>query len=342
MMILPIPNIKSTIADLLPGLLLTSALALIATNLQKLPSINIFSPLILAVLIGVSIRNTVGIRSVYKPGITFSLKKILRLAVILLGLKLSFVQVFSVGLTGLIIVLVTLVSAFVFTCWFGTYLGVDRKLAQLIAAGTSICGASAVLATNSVVKAADEDVAYAVTIVTLFGTISMLLYPLLDLLFQTSPREFGLWCGVSIHDVAQVVAAASQKGLESGEIATISKLSRVIFLIPMLLGLGTLSAHQATESKPFGQKKLAKLPIPWFVFGFIALVILNSLSVFPPAFKEIVTQGNQLLLTISLAAMGLETNISKMRQTGLKPLFLGACSWLFISGFSLGMITIFY
>ena len=336
-MILPIPNIKSTIADLLPGLLLTSALALIATNLQKLPGINIFSPLILAVLIGVLIRNTVGVRSVYKPGITFSLKKILRLAVALLGLKLSFVQVFSVGLTGLKIVLITLVSAFVFTCWLGTYLGVDRKLAQLIAAGTSICGASAVLATNSVVKATDEAVAYAVTIVTLFGTISMLLYPLLDLLFQTSPREFGLWCGVSIHDVAQVVAAASQKGIESGEIATISKLSRVIFLIPMLLGLGTLSADRAT-----GSNKAAKLPIPWFVFGFIILVVLNSFSVFPPAFKEIVTQGNQFLLTISLGAMGLETNISKMKETGLKPLFLGACSWLFISGLSLGLIAVFY
>jgi uncharacterized integral membrane protein (TIGR00698 family) len=334
---LSIPSFKSATADLLPGLLLTSALALIATSLQKLPGINIFNPLILAVLIGVSIRNTVGIRSVYKPGITFSLKKILRLAVILLGLKLSFVQVFSVGLTGLTIVLITLISAFIFTCWFGAYLGIDRKLAQLIAAGTSICGASAVLATNSVVRAADEDVAYAVTIVTLFGTISMLLYPLLDLLFQTSPREFGLWCGVSIHDVAQVVAAASQKGIESSEIATISKLSRVIFLIPMLLGLGALSASQATESK-----KAAKLPIPWFVFGFIILVILNSLSVFPPAVKEIVTQVNQFLLTISLGAMGLETNISKMRETGLKPLFLGACSWLFISGLSLGLITIFY
>jgi uncharacterized integral membrane protein (TIGR00698 family) len=334
---LSIPSFKNATADLLPGLLLTSALSLIATSLQKLPGINIFSPLILAVLIGVSIRNTVGIRSVYKPGITFSLKKILRLAVILLGLKLSFVQVFSVGLTGLTIVLITLVSAFVFTCWFGAYLGVDRKLAQLIAAGTSICGASAVLATNSVVRAADEDVAYAVTIVTLFGTISMLLYPLLDLLFQTSPREFGLWCGVSIHDVAQVVAAATQKGSESGEIATISKLSRVLFLIPMLLGLGTLSASRSTESS-----KATKLPIPWFVFGFIILVILNSLSVFPSAFKEIVTQGNQFLLTISLGAMGLETNISKMRETGLKPLFLGACSWLFISGLSLGLITIFY
>jgi uncharacterized integral membrane protein (TIGR00698 family) len=334
---LSVSSFKSATTDLFPGLLLTSALALVATNLQKLPGINIFSPLILAVLIGVSIRNTVGIRLVYKPGIAFSLKKILRLAVILLGLKLSFVQVFSVGLTGLTIVLATLISAFVFTCWFGAYLGVDRKLAQLIAAGTSICGASAVLATNSVVKATDEDVAYAVTIVTLFGTMSMLLYPLLDLLFQTSPREFGLWCGVSIHDVAQVVAAASQKGSESGEIATISKLSRVMFLIPMLLGLGTLSANQATELK-----KATKLPIPWFVFGFIALVVLNSFSVFPPAFKEIVTQGNQFLLTISLGAMGLETNISKMKETGLKPLFLGACSWLFISGLSLGLITIFY
>ena len=129
---------------------------------------------------------------------------------------------------------------------------------------------------------------------------------------------------------------------ESGEIATISKLSRVIFLIPMLLGLGTLSINQVPKSKRPRQEKATKLSIPWFVFGFIALVILNSYSVFPPALKEIITQGNQFLLTISLGAMGLETNISKMQETGLKPLFLGAISWLFISGLSLGLITIFY
>jgi uncharacterized integral membrane protein (TIGR00698 family) len=336
------PHFKGMAADLLPGLLLTSALAVIVTNLQQLPGVNIFSPLILAVLIGTLIRNTVGIRSIYKPGITFSLKKILRIAVILLGFKLSFSQVFSIGLTGLIIMIVTLVSAFTFTCWFGEYLGVDHKLAQLIAAGTSICGASAVLATNGVVKGTDEDVAYAVTIVTLFGTISMLLYPLLDLLFQTSPREFGLWCGVSIHDVAQVVAAAFQKGKESGEVATISKLSRVMFLIPLLVGLGTFSTNQIPRLKSPNQQKNPKLPIPWFVFGFIMLVVLNSFSVFPVVFKEAIAQGNQFLLTLSLAAMGLETNIFKMKETGLTPLLLGACSWLFISGLSLGLITIFY
>jgi uncharacterized integral membrane protein (TIGR00698 family) len=339
---LSIPHFKSTVADLLPGLLLTSVLALIVTNLQQLPGVNIFSPLILAVLVGTLIRNTVGIRLIYKSGITFSLKKILRLAVVLLGFKLSFSQVFSIGPTGLIIIIVTLVSAFTFTCWFGEYLGVDRKLAQLIAAGTSICGASAVLATNGVIKGTDEDAAYAVTIVTLFGTISMLLYPILDLLFQTSPREFGLWCGVSIHDVAQVVAAAFQKGKESGEIATISKLSRVIFLIPLLVGLGTLSTNQIPESKRPNQPKAPKLPVPWFVFSFIMLVILNSFSVFPLALKDAIAQGNQFLLTLSLAAMGLETNIFKMKETGLTPLILGAGSWLFISGLSLGLITIFY
>lgn len=324
---------------LVPGLLLTSGVALLATGLQKLPSLSLLSPLILAVLLGVLIKNTVGTPGICRPGITFSLKRILRLAIILLGLRLNFAQVLAIGPTGLAIVVLTLVSTFIFTCWLGRRMGVERKLTQLIAAGTSICGASAVVATSGVVKSSDEDVAYAVAIVTVFGTLSMLLYPGLNMGLDLTSAAFGLWCGTSIHEVAQVVAAAFQVGQASGEIATITKLSRVLFLVPMLIGLGVLSISSRKKSSSI---KSGQLPFPWFVLGFAVLIGLNSIPLFPMALKDLVIQGNKFLLTLALAAMGLETSLHKIRETGLKPFYLGVASWLFISGLSLGLVKAFY
>ena len=321
---------------IIPGLLLTAGVAILAEYLKKIPSLSLFSSLIIAIILGIILKNTIGVSQIFKPGIAFSLKRILRLSIILLGLRLSLPQILAVGPVGLVIVFVTLTSTFVFTCWFGRQIGVDRKLTKLIAAGTSICGASAIVATNGVVESKDKDVAYAVAIVTIFGTLSMLLYPLLSTFAQITSEEFGIWCGVSIHETAQVIAAAFQGGEVSGEFGTIAKLSRVIFLAPVVLTLGFISPSSSTENKS------KKLPIPWFVFGFIALMLLNSANVFPDSLKKSVTEINHFLLTISMAGMGLKTSIIEIKQSGIKPLYLGAVSWIFISVMSLSLIKAFY
>lgn len=325
--------------QLVAGLLLTSGLALLATILHSRPAFKLLSPLILAILLGILVRNTVGLPQFCQLGITFSLKKVLRFAIILLGLQLSLEQVIEVGSVGLGIVALTLLSTFIFTCWLGQQLGVSRKLSQLIAAGTSICGASAVVATNVVVDSSDEDVAYSVAMVTVFGTISLLLYPLLPGLLHLTPHAFGLWCGASIHEVAQVIGTAFQDGQVSGQIATISKLSRVMLLAPMVLLLGIVSAR---STQPGQSLNLHQVPIPWFVLYFVVVILINSLNILPEAPKMIVIQANQFLLAIALAAMGLETDLRKIKQAGLKPLYLGAASWLFISVFSLGLVELFY
>ena len=325
--------------DIIAGLLLTSGLAILAESLHKIPSLSLFSSLIMAIIFGILVKNTIGVPKIYQPGIKFSLKRILRLSIILLGLRLSLSQVIAVGPVGLGIVLVTLVSTFIFTCWLGRQLGVNKKLTKLIAAGTSICGASAIVATNGVVESKDEDVAYAVAIVTIFGTISMLIYPLLPVIFQVTSQEFGIWCGVSIHETAQVIAAAFQGGEVSGELATIAKLSRVIFLVPIVLTLGLLSPNSGKSAE---KTKFSKLPIPWFVLGFIALMMLNSMNVFPQDLKTSVIKFNHFLLAISMAGMGLKTSIIEIKQTGIKPLYLGAAAWLFISIFSFSLIKTFY
>jgi len=341
----PPQNLKAEVTKtlpfhaIIPGLLLATGLSILAESLKKIPSLSLFSSLIIAILLGIIVKNTIGVPQIFKPGITFSLKRILRLSIILLGLRLSLPQILAVGPAGLAIVFVTLVSTFIFTCWFGRQIGVNQKLTKLIAAGTSICGASAVVATNGVVESKDEDVAYAVAIVTIFGTLSMLLYPLLSSLLQVTSQEFGIWCGVSIHETAQVIAAAFQGGEVSGEFGTIAKLSRVIFLAPVVLTLGFISPSSGDSSK---KTKSKKLPIPWFVFGFIALMLLNSVNVFPEELKKSVTEVNHFLLTISMAGMGLKTSIREIKQSGIKPLYLGAVSWIFISVLSLSLIKAFY
>jgi uncharacterized integral membrane protein (TIGR00698 family) len=334
---------KGWLYQLVPGLTVISVLALVATFVNMLPGFKLFSPLILSIFLGIFVRNTVGIPNICLVGINFSLKRILKLAIVLLGLQLSLEKVIEVGKVGLTIVILTSFVTFVFTTWLGKRLGVSRKLTQLMAAGVSVCGASAVIASNTVVNASDEDVAYALASVTLFGTASMLLYPLLPGLLDLTPQAFGLWCGVSIHESAQVIAAAFQNGKVSGEIATISKLSRVLLLAPMVLGLGatsnTANSNKANKEPSFS---LLQIPIPWFVMYFLGVIFLNGFNIFPIAVKEQVIEINQFLLATSLAAMGLKTSLLELKQAGVNPLYLGATSWLFVSIFSLIVLKIFY
>ena len=325
-------RLSSPVATALPGVALTAAIAAAAFALRRLPGVGLFSPMILATIIGILIHNFMGTPPAAAPGITFSLRRVLRLGIILLGFQLMLSQVVAVGITGLAIILVVLVATFFFTRWMGVVLGVDAKLAELIGAGTSICGASAVIATNTVTQGKDSDVAYAVAAVTVFGSLSMLLYPLLPGILHLSPQAFGLWSGASIHEIAQVVAAAFQDGDVAGQTGTVAKLTRVMMLAPLVIALGFAASRKA------GEKRGKAPPMPWFVLGFIAVMLLNSvISVPAPARADIVLLTN-FLLSMALAAMGLHTDFAKLKREGLRPLALAACSWVFIAGFSLALV----
>ncbi len=226
-----------------------------------------------------------------------------------------------------------------FTKWLGRVMGVDAKLAELIGAGSSICGASAVIATNTVTRGSDEDVAYAVACVTVFGSLSMLLYPLLPGLLHLSPAAFGLWSGASIHEIAQVVAAAFQDGGHSGEIATVAKLTRVMMLAPVVITLGIIAVRRAAHATGESASHAAP-PMPWFVLGFIAMVILNSVVTIPSAPKDTIVVGTTFMLSMALAAMGMETDFRKLKAEGLKPFALAAAAWIFISIFALVLVKL--
>lgn len=320
-------------ASLVPGTLLAAAIAALAFAARMLPGLEIFSPMILAILLGMAMQNTVGVPVRARPGVAFSLRRILRLAIILLGFQLTVEQVVEVGAAGISVIVATLVATFLFTTRLGRVMGVDRKLTELIAAGTSVCGASAIVATNTVTRASDEDVAYAVASVTVFGSLSMFLYPTLFALIRLDPHAYGLWAGASIHETAQVVAAAFQAGSDAGTFGTIAKLSRVILLAPLVLFLGWATARRSKADA-------AGVAIPWFVLGFLALVGFNSVVAMPSQVKSGIVVATTFLLSMALAAMGLETDFRKLKAKGVRPFLLGACAWLFISVFSFVLVKL--
>ncbi|MBY0383007.1 MAG: YeiH family protein [Xanthobacteraceae bacterium] len=321
-----------------PGLLLTALIAAAAYGVRQLPVVGTFSALILAIVIGMAFHNLIGTPARARDGVLFSLRKILRFAIILLGLQLTAQQIAEVGFSGVAVIAPTLVSTFVFTTWFGSVLGVDKKLTQLIAAGTSICGASAVIATNTVTEARDEDVAYAVACVTIFGSIAMFAYPLLPGLLHLSPRAYGLWSGASIHEIAQVIAATFQDGTSAGEFGTIAKLSRVAMLAPVVIALGILANRRSAYQGEHVTRK--RPPMPWFVLGFIALVGVNSVVAIPAEAKGLIVGVTTFLLSMALAAMGLETDVNKLYAKGLRPLLLGTVAFVFIACFSLMLVKL--
>ncbi len=317
---------------ILPGVGLCAGLAAAATALHAIPGLSLLSAMILSIILGMALHNLFGTPDWARPGAAFSVRWILRGAIVLLGLQLTVQQLGQAGLSSLVIIAATLAGSFVFTKWLGRVLGVEHKLAELIAAGTAVCGASAVIAVDSVTRAPDEDVAYAVACVTVFGGIAMFVYPALYPFLHLTHRAYGLWAGASIHEIAQVIAAAFQHGADSGHIATIAKLARISMLAPLVLILGLLRARNS------GPRQSA-LPLPGFVLGFVGMVALNSAAVIPVRLNADIAQLTAFLLALSLAAMGLHTDIRKLKAKGLRPLLLGAAAWIFIAGFSLTLIV---
>lgn len=317
-----------------PGMVLAAIVAASAFSIRELPGLGIFSPMILAVIVGIVFANLVGLPANTRAGIAFCQRSLLRFAIVLLGFQLTVTQLGAIGLTGVAIVALSLLATFCFTLGLGRLLGVERKLAELIAAGTSICGASAIVATNAVTSASDEDVAYAVASVTLFGTIAMLGYPLLASAAGLDQHGFGLWAGASIHEIAQVIGAGFQLGPQAGEISTIAKLARVALLAPMVIALGVVATRGRTS------EKAAKPPVPWFVFAFVGVVALNSAVEVPPTTKSLIVFATTFMLSVGLAAMGLQTHIGKIRSRGLRPLLLALSAFVFIACFSLLLIKL--
>jgi uncharacterized integral membrane protein (TIGR00698 family) len=324
------------LSALAPGLALTAGIAGVAFALRLVPGVATLSPMILAVLLGVVLHNSVGAPVAAREGVSFSLRFVLRFSIILLGLQITAGQAAQLGVGGLATIATALFGTLAFTIVVGRALGVPRGLALLIGVGTSICGASAVLAAKVATAGDDEDAAYAVACVTVFGTLALFAYPLAQGFLHLSPRAYGLWAGSSIHEIAQAVAAAFQGGGDAGQFGTIAKLTRVAMMAPVVIALGEMSARLGLP----GAGERRRPPFPWFLVGFLALAALNSLVAIPHEITAPIGVGATFLLSMAMAAMGLHTDLRHIRSRGLRPLALGLLASLFICGASLVMVRL--
>ncbi len=332
----PIPN--PSLSARLPGIGLAASVAAAAFALKALglPVVANFSPLMLAILIGMTVRNLVGRPEAARAGLAAALRTPLRLGIVLLGLQVTLAEILAIGWAGLAILTFAVSATFLFTIWMGRQLGVPRGLTTLIAAGTGVCGASAIVAANTVVRDEDESVAYALATVTLFGTIAMFGYPVLASALPLGELAYGLWSGASVHEVAQVVAAGFARGEASGEFATVTKLARVLMLAPLVLLMG-LWAHRLSSRSDAGS---GRAPMPWFVFGFVGMVLLAGTGWIEAEWRSSANLVTQALLAFALAAVGLETDLRKLVAQGWRPLALGAAATTFISTSTLILILL--
>ena len=313
---------------ILKGLIFCSVFALIAFFICKsgfCESINLNS-LTLAIIIGMIIGNIFNkfIPDDFKEGITFSAKKLLRLAIILYGFRITFQQIFQVGMQGFWADAIMLSTTYLLGYYFGTRIfKLDKDLCMLTSIGSSVCGAAAVLGTDSMLKADSHKVSLAVSTVVLFGTISMFLYPFLCSLGFLPQEVFGIYIGSTIHEVAQVVAAGSAISPEACDTAVIVKLTRVMMLVPYLFLLGL---YLAKKSKT----KRTKVPMPWFAILFIVVCGFNSLNLLPTIIKTGIIEFDIFLLTIAMFGLGVETNFEKIKGLGLKPILLAGIMFVWL------------
>ncbi len=335
------PGWKSRFAPdifpLLPGLLLSGLIAALSITLDRTSWFQAhgLSALTIAILLGIGLGNTVfpRVATACGPGVMLSKQNLLRLGIILYGFRLTFQDVAQVGIAGVAIDALVVTSTFFLALLLGTRLfKLDRNTVILIGAGSSICGAAAVMATESVVRGKAEQVAVAVATVVVFGTLTIALYPLLYRLnlhwhfLGTSSSEFGIYAGSTIHEVAQVVAAARSVSQEAANAALIAKMARVMMLAPFLLLLSAFVVGSGKHAPASRQRAT----VPWFAWIFIGTIGLNSLALLPRSVTAAAIELATFLLAMAMAALGLTTQASVIRRAGYKPLMLAMLLFLWL------------
>jgi len=344
----------------LSGIGLVGFLALLALEIGRAPWLqaNGISALTLAIALGMLIGNTVYPRlaATAAAGVAFSKQMLLRAGIILYGLRLTFQDIANVGIAGVIIDALVLSSTFALAWWAGTRVfGLDRNTALLIGAGSSICGAAAVMAAEPVVRGRAEQVTVAVSTVVVFGTLAIFLYPALYHLnahyplLAVTPVRYGIFAGSTIHEVAQVVAAGRAVTDAAANTAVITKMVRVMMLVPLLIMLSAyLSRHpepalggaalaERAPDQPVESAAKRRIVIPWFALGFVAVAAVNSALVLPHALVASATTLDTFLLAMAMAALGVTTHVSAIRTAGIKPLGLAALlfGWLICGGLAI-------
>lgn len=289
---------------------------------------DLISPLIVAVALGIVAGNTIGIPSA-RAGMRFAASRLLRIGVVLIGLRVALDDLAAIGLPGLVVVTMVVTVTFFGTQWLGRRMGMSSDLSLLIGTGYSICGVSAVAALNGVIRADEEEAAYAIGLVTLAGSLSIVVLPALGTVIGMTPGDFGTWVGGAVHDVAQTVATASTAGDEALTAAIVVKLTRVALLAPLVVGV---AIARRRRHAPTNEVRPPLLPL--FVAGFLLMVGVRSTGILPEPWLDPIRQVEGFLFTVSLVGVGFGVDLGRLRKLGGRPLALGMAAWVLVAGMS--------
>ncbi|MEZ0165728.1 YeiH family protein [Kineococcus sp. LSe6-4] len=330
-----LPRPAPALTALVPGLLVVALATVLALGLERLT--HVLTASTVAVALGALVRSTGAFRASWKPATGFASKRLLRIAVVLLGLQLPLSQVRDLGWGGVVLVVGVVAVTFGGTQLLGRALGLGRARSLLVATGFSICGASAIAAVRPATDADDEDVATSIALVTLCGSLAIVLLPLLRVPLGLDVHAFGVWAGASVHDVGQVVATGDRVP-GALETAVVVKLSRVLLLAPLvaLVVLHRRRAAPATGST-------ARPPVlPFFVAAFVVAVLVRATGLVPTAALDGVQHVQSVLLVAALFALGTGIDVPHLLRTGGRSLVLGLSSWVLVAGVSLAGVHLLH
>lgn len=344
-------KINVTIKAFLPGLALIGVIVLASTVLTKLGIGQAYglSPLIFSILLGMLVGNTFlnKIGDATFQGVNFAKSKLLRLGIIFYGFNLTISQVWSLGLQAILIDAIMLISTFMLTYWLGVkVLKMDKETSILTGAGCSICGAAAIMATASVARAKTSAITQAVTVIVLFGTLAIFIYPIIFpfITHYISNSAFGVYVGSSVHEVAQVVVIGKVLGEDVASTAILSKMVRVIMLAPFLFAISFIFYHKgsAESSANDDNGQPQRFILPWFAVWFLGMIVVNSIIPFPEVAVKSILFVDNILLMMAMAALGLSTQFSTFRAAGPRSFILGTLVfvWLIVVGVALQFLFV--
>lgn len=314
-------------ANYIPGFLLAIAIAFIARFLESLLPIPLIGASVIAMFIGMFINAWHKPGKVIAQGTRFTSKKILKFAIILLGASLNITTILTVGRNSLLVMLFTLVTCFGLGYVSGRLLKLNWKMSNLISAGTGICGGSAIAAIAPVIEAEDIDIAFGMSATFLFDMVMIVLFPIFGKAIGLSDVMYGLWAGTAVNDTSSVVAAGFAFSEVAGNYATMVKLTRTLVIIPTVIIFALINMRLKKKANAAGTDSKIKVNIksivPWFILGFLAMSLLNSVGIIPAEFSSTLKEISKFLMVASLAAIGLNTNFKDMKKAGPAPMIHG-------------------
>lgn len=317
------------------GIGITLLIALVAKYLAHFPFLSIMGQLVLAILLGMIWRATIGVPNPLLAGTNFSSKKLLRLGIILLGMRLNLVDIAKAGPKVLVMSAIVITFTLVVVYALTRLLKVEKNLGILTACGTAICGAAAVIAMGPQVKAKDEEIAVSAAIVAILGTIFTLAYTLLYPVFHLTPYQYGIFSGATLHEIAHVIAASASGGNTALDIAVIMKLTRVACLVPVAIVIGIWFQRGETAE---GKKSWRTVPIPWFIFGFLAVSAIHSLGIVPETVANGIVTLSYMLMAMAMAGLGLNVEFQTFRKLGSKAFVAGLIGSVLLSALGYGLV----